>query len=64
VKSTDATMRSRNALCGAMPESITAMPMPRPVRPRNRSSPSHTWSAPVDAVVTAIIRNTFALPDR
>ena len=56
VKSTLATTRPRSARCGATPESITATPMPRPVKPRQPASPLHTWSAPVDSVVTAIIR--------
>ena len=36
------------------------MPTPRPVRPPNAEPflPFHSWSAPVDWVVTAIVLNT------
>jgi uncharacterized protein len=62
VKSADATTRSLSAPCAAIPESMTATPIPLPVKPRAPPRPAHTWSAPVDCVVTAIMRCTGTSP--
>ena len=43
----------------AIPESITATPIPRPVNAGRPEIPAHTWSAPTDCAATAIIRVTL-----
>ncbi len=56
VKSTLTTMRPRNSGTSATPVSTTATPMPAPVTPSIPSAQpsSHTWSAPIATVVTAM----------
>ncbi len=62
VKSTDAMTRPLIAACAAIPESMIATPIPRPVTPTSPSIPLCAWSAPVDWVVTAISRWTGTSP--
>ena len=46
------------------PVSITATPMPRPVKPRSPSyAPRQTWSAPIASAVTVDIVRTGTSPD-
>ena len=49
----------------AMPESITAIPMPAPVYPATPLiTPAQTWSAPIARVASAAIRTTGTSPER
>ena len=64
VKSTLTITLSASALCGEMPESTMATPMPEPsTAPSDATRPDHAESAPVVVVVSAMCPVTTALAD-